>query len=630
MTRGVPPFGAALSPRRRPFAPSPQEQEGPDLHFIRKGALSMECEEMTREMLLDEVMMLRSRVADLEASERERGQPGTSGAKAEAASAPDEEEWDDSLADEETGEALRKAHDDLERCMEERSYAMEMANRQLKREIEERKRAEEELKRTKEYLENVIKNSVDAIGIVDRHGRFILWNRRAAEIYGYQLDELEGKSAFDLYPDPVELDKMLQQLRCDGVVREYEILMKKRNGAVVPMDISISLLKDSLGMTIGSVCVARDLSERKRAEAELKRARDELSRYSKDLEKQVRERTREASTILKYTPAVVYIKDVDGCYTMINSRYKRLFHITNDEIRGKSDHDVFPAQFADEYRANDLQVLAEGRSCQVEERFPQDDGIHTYLSVKFPLYDEDGAATGVCGISTDITELKRVQLQLKRLSGSIMASQEKERAAIARELHDELGQVLTALRIDAVWILNHLKDSDPKAADRARTMCELVDNTIDEVRSIALRLRPSVLDDLGLIEALEWYTTELEKRSGIACILDHHNNPKVDEIVATAAYRIAQEALTNVVRHSGATHVEVSLQMEGGLLTLTVTDNGQGFNATELSETECLGVAGMQERAALAGGVLEIQSRPGEGTQVICRFPMPVKRGQRS
>jgi PAS domain S-box-containing protein len=524
-------------------------------------------------------------------------------------------------------DALQKAHDELERCMEERTHQVDKANWQLKREIEERKRAEEELKRTKEYLENVIENSVDAIGIVDRHGRFILWNRRAAEIYGYRLDELAGKSAFDLYADPVELDKMLDLLRRNGVVREYEIPMKKQDGSIVAMDISISLLKDEHGMTIGSVCVARDLSERKRGELELKRAKDELSGYTRNLERQVRERTREISGILKYTPAMVYIKDIDGCYTLINSRYEELFQISNEEIRGKSDHDIFPAEYADLFRANDLQVLAEGRSCQVEEHFPQRDGVHTYLSVKFPLYDEGGSAIGVCGISTDITELKRAQLQLKRLSGSIMAGQEKERAAIARELHDELGQVLTALRIDAVWMLNRLKDADTTAADRARTMCDLIDKTIDEVRGIALRLRPSVLDDLGLIAALEWYTADLEKRSGIACILDYRNIPKVDDIVATAAYRIAQEAMTNVVRHSCATHVEVSLQMQRDTLMLTVTDNGRGFNTKELSETECLGVAGMRERASLAGGALEIQSRSGKGTQVCCKFPMPTRNG---
>lgn len=522
---------------------------------------------------------------------------------------------------------LNRIQDQLEKRIEKGAHDLEMANRKLKKQIEERRRAEAELKQTKEYLENIIENSVDAIGIVDREGRFILWNRRAVEIYGYHSDDLAGKSSFDLYADRGELERMLQRLRREGVVREYEILMKKRDGSIVPMDISISLLRDDRGRTIGSVCVARDLSDRKKGELELKRARDELSRYSKELERQVRDRTREISGILKYTPAIVTIKDVDGYYTLVNARFEELVGMSGEEIRGKSDHEIFPSEFADQFRANDLQVLAEGRSWQVEEHFPQGDAVHTYLAVKFPLYDEDGVATGNCGIGTDITEVKKAQDQLRRLSGRIMATQETERAAIARELHDELGQILTALRMDAVWIHNHLKESGSSAAPRALNMCDIIDRTIDEVRGIALRLRPSVLDDLGLIPALEWYTTDLEKRSGIALILHHRDVPRVEDLVATAAYRIAQEALTNVVRHSSASHAEVSLEGEGEVLRITVTDNGKGFNVSNLSESECLGLAGMRERAGLAGGSLEIESSPGKGTQVRCSLPISGRIG---
>ena len=125
------------------------------------------------------------------------------------------------------------------------------------------------------------------------------------------------------------------------------------------------------------------------------------------------------------------------------------------------------------------------------------------MLVKFPVYDEAGVVNGGCGISTDITAVKKAQDQLRRLSGRIMANQEKERAAIARGLHDELGQVLTALRMDAVWMQERLKEREPGIAERALTMCSLIDKTIKDVRSIATRLRPGVLDDLGLVDALE-------------------------------------------------------------------------------------------------------------------------------
>ena len=519
-------------------------------------------------------------------------------------------------------EAMQQACGALEQRIEERTEELLTANELLKQEVEERKRTEAELKRTKEYLENVIGNSVDAIGIVDRHGRFILWNLRAAEIYGYQFDELAGKTAFDLYPDRDELKRMLTKLRKDGVVREYEIGMKKKDGRIVPMDISISLLEDDQGRTIGSVCVARDLSKRKKTEMELKRAKEELSRYSKDLERQVKRRTREITSILKYTPAMVYIKDKDCCYKLVNSRFEELFHIKNEEIQGKSDYDIFPQMVADQLRSSDLQVLMKQQPRQVEEPIPIKDGIHTYLSVKFPIYDDEGLVNGLCGISTDITELKKAQDQLRRLSGSIMAGQEKERTAIARELHDELGQVLTALRMDSVWLAEHLKNGAANAAARASKMCELIDSTIDEVRGLATRLRPGVLDHLGLIDALEWYAAEFAKRTGITCIFKSLDISKVDDIVATAAYRIAQEALTNVARHSFATKAQITLKADAGTLTLAVTDNGRGFDTRRIAESECLGLAGMRERASLIGGSLEIQSKPQKGTQVYFKLPL--------
>jgi len=219
-------------------------------------------------------------------------------------------------------------------------------------------------------------------------------------------------------------------------------------------------------------------------------------------------------------------------------------------------------------------------------------------------------------------EITNILNQLRRLSGSIMANQEKERSAIARELHDELGQVLTALRMDSVWLSNRLKATDAKAAERTLTMCDLIDKTIEDVRNMAIRLRPGVLDDLGLVDALEWYTTDFERRTGITCVFEHLNVPSINDTVATAAYRITQEALTNVARHACASHAEVVLQSEEGLLTLVAVDNGRGFDTSRLSETEALGVAGMRERAGLVGGVLEVQSQPGKGTRV--NFIVPV------
>ncbi|UCD90309.1 MAG: PAS domain S-box protein [Desulfobacterales bacterium] len=215
--------------------------------------------------------------------------------------------------------------------------------------------------------------------------------------------------------------------------------------------------------------------------------------------------------------------------------------------------------------------------------------------------------------------------QLRQLSGSIMTNQEKERSAIARELHDELGQVLTALRMDSVWLLDRLKKSDTEASQRALTMCELIDNTIEEVRGMAIRLRPGVLDDLGLVDALEWYTSDFEKRTGITCVFEHFDVPGIDDTLATAAYRITQEALTNVARHAFASRVEVTLRKVDSELSLAAVDDGRGFSTVDLNEAEALGLVGMRERAGLVGGVLDVESQPGAGTRVLFRVPTGEK-----
>ncbi|MBI5342733.1 MAG: PAS domain-containing protein [Deltaproteobacteria bacterium] len=407
-------------------------------------------------------------------------------------------------------------------------------------------------------------------------------------------------------------------------LRNVNDISKKISGPLVRATGSIIVtlcLLIGMSVFITYKMASDDIVRRKDAEEALREAKEELKAYSMDLERQVRERTREIMSILRYTPAVVYIRDGNGRYTYVNSRYEELFGKRNEDILGKTVHDVFPKEFADRYRASDRRVLLEGRPCQVEESAPHKEGVRAYLATKFPIYDESGATIAVCGISIDITEIKKARDQVRRLSDSLLASQERERAAVSRELHDELGQVLTALHLDTVWLRDRLKEADAGAAERAQAMCGLIDLAIDEVRGMATRLRPGVLDNLGLVDALDWYITDFGKRAKIACAFRHHGVPKVEDRIATSVYRIAQEALTNVVRHSGASKVDVSLRSESGILTLAVEDDGKGFDLRDLPDSVGLGVVGMRERAELIGGDLDIRSEPGGGTMVIMNVP---------
>lgn len=368
----------------------------------------------------------------------------------------------------------------------------------------------------------------------------------------------------------------------------------------------------------------RELIRRREAEDALHQAQEELRSYSRDLERQVKERTREITGILKFTPSVVYIKSRGGQYILVNSRYEELFKMKKENVIGKTDHDLFPREYADRYRENDTRVLEGEQPIQVEETVLLPEGVATYLSVKFPVYDDEGRVTGVCGISTDITDIKKTRDQLRLLSDSIIESQERERTAVSRELHDELGQVLTALRLDSVWLRDRLRGRDDDGGERAQAMCDLIDKAYDEVKSLATRLRPGVLDELGLVEALDWYTLDFQKRSDIACDFHYDDIMDVSDAIATAAYRITQEALTNVARHASARKASVALRWDSGTLKLTVSDDGLGFDPRNLKDGEGLGLAGMRERASLVNGELEIRTKAGHGTSVIFKVDIDI------
>ncbi len=217
-------------------------------------------------------------------------------------------------------------------------------------------------------------------------------------------------------------------------------------------------------------------------------------------------------------------------------------------------------------------------------------------------------------------QLEKAKESLKDLSRNIIASQEREKANTARELHDHLGQVLTALRIDAVWTRQRMADIDDKAVSRAERMCSLIDETIKDVKDMAYRLRPRVLDDLGLSDALESLVNDFEKRSNVSCVFQFDKIPRIDNNVETALYRIGQEAVTNAIKHSGATAVTVELLNDNNSVTLYIKDNGCGFDNSENKKVGSFGLEGMRERAMLIGGELDINSQPMKGTTICCRI----------
>jgi signal transduction histidine kinase len=217
--------------------------------------------------------------------------------------------------------------------------------------------------------------------------------------------------------------------------------------------------------------------------------------------------------------------------------------------------------------------------------------------------------------------------QVRTLSGRLATGQEEDRARIARELHDELGVGLTCLKIDLSRVTtivgdNICDDAHAKLDDKVRSMIEQVDGTIAAVQRLVTQLRPALLDDLGLVAAIEWQSQDFQKRTGIPCTcVTSADDIAMEPDLATALFRICQEALTNTARHAQATAVTIKLESRDDFLQLVVADNGVGIPDRMASDRRSLGLIGMRERAALFGGDITIQGQPQKGTTVTAWLP---------
>jgi signal transduction histidine kinase len=220
--------------------------------------------------------------------------------------------------------------------------------------------------------------------------------------------------------------------------------------------------------------------------------------------------------------------------------------------------------------------------------------------------------------------LRESEDKLRRLAAHLISIREEERAHIAREIHDELGQVLTGLKMEVTWLAKRLREK--ALVEKTDSMCQLIDSTVQTVRKIATGLRPEMLDDMGLVAAVAWQAKEFQKRTGIRCRINLlPESTKLDIDVSTTMFRIFQEILTNVARHSRATRVDIDLALEGERLQLEVQDNGVGIGDSELHGRKSLGLLGMQERALLFGGEVHVTGSPGQGTTVAVSIPIGGK-----
>jgi PAS domain S-box-containing protein len=389
--------------------------------------------------------------------------------------------------------------------------------------------------------------------------------------------------------------------------------------------------------------------ELKQAKAELKRlnqrleqkvverteamhAANEEHRAEMDERKGVEEELRNQKEVLEkifdHIPVMINFMDPGNRIKLVNREWERVLGWTLEEIRGHNPD--FLSKFypnpRDREEVLDFIAHSSGEWKEFKPRVRSGQELATTWAI---VHLSDGTRIG---FGRDITQEKELEdrlragaEQLRALSASIQAAREEERTRVARLIHDELGSAFTSLKWDLEGLDKALsKPLDPATAAALRakidSMLKLTDSTIKNVRRIAWELRPSILDDLGLLEAIEWQAQQFEARTGIAC----QRGGFLDKVIfnqeqATAIFRIFQEALTNILRHANATRVDITMSQEAGEFVLAISDNGRGITGVEKSG---LGILGIQERVRLVGGKLEIHGREGAGTTIAVRVPI--------
>jgi PAS domain S-box-containing protein len=351
----------------------------------------------------------------------------------------------------------------------------------------------------------------------------------------------------------------------------------------------------------------------------------------KKAEKGLRIEKQFSDSIINMLPGIFYMYDEHLHFLRWNNRFEEVSGYTRDEFSELTVLDFFQGNQKELIRQKTEGVFVTGQ-CDVEAELStrSGDNIQFYFSGTKIAYRDKPC---VLGIGFDISRLKEAENLLRQseedlrdLASSLQNVREEERSAIAREIHDELGQQLTAIKLDVSWLDRKITE-DPIIKERIAGVLTMLTEMIQSIRRISTQLRPSILDDLGLLEALKWLARDFQKRTGIRIELDcPEESLKVEPALTTGLFRIFQETLTNIARHAEATDVSARLYMEKGRLVLTIMDNGKGFDPAAAKKKKTLGLLGMKERTLMMKGVYEIDSQPGKGTSL--RFSVPLQSRQ--
>jgi PAS domain S-box-containing protein len=531
--------------------------------------------------------------------------------------------------------------------------------------ITTRKRNEEVIQR----LAAIVESSDDAIIGKTLEGVITSWNLGAEKLYGYAAAEMVGRSIDILLPPDRrdELAKIINHLRRGERIEHFETVRIRQDGQALDTSVTVSPIRDSAGQVVGASSIARDITERKRAE--------EAERDQRALSEALRDTAAALNSTLEFDQVLDLILEnvgrvvpSDSVVVMLCEGVELLIvrwtGLNGPEPQTNMLGQRYPlndfADFRQMVETKQPVLIADVREYPGWVDLPSSRWIRSYLGAPILIA---GQVVGMINLNAAqpgqyttshterlqafthqaavalqnarllieaqarATDLKLSQDQLRAVSARAESVREEERITIAREIHDDLGQSLTGLKMDLAWLTKHLPASKKQAGLPAKLqdMSNLIDQLIQAVRRIATELRPGVLDDLGLIAAIEWQAADFQRRTGIVCkIVSNVMDGALNKNQATAAFRILLETLTNIARHAQATHIKINLKEIDRVFTLEVRDNGRGLPVEAIDDPGSLGLAGMRERALAVGGQFSIAGAAEGGT--LMRLSMPLEQ----
>ena len=486
-------------------------------------------------------------------------------------------------------------------------------------------KVESRLRKIENWFSAALTSIGDGVIATDLAGEVTFLNPVAENLTGWTLGETPGKNLREIFhvlcpnAGPALESPITRALREGGACHfPRQTRLRARSGREVPIEASAAPIKNSQGQAIGAVLIFRDISERREAEEKLA------------------EREARLRAIYDSEPECVKLLAADGALLEMN--HAGLAMIEADsmaQVAGRCIYPLIQPRYRDDFRRLTENVFR-GEGGRMEFEITGLKGAHRWLETNAaPLRNNQGQVVAALGITRDVTERKLAEQalsqsreQLRSLAAHLQSVREEERTRIAREIHDELGQMLTGFKMDVAWLDKRLAAAPPPLLDKVKTMSGLIDDMVKSVRRISAELRPGVLDDLGLVAALEWQAREFQVRTGIQCRFA----PALGELelsadLGTAIFRICQETLTNVARHAQATSVRIDLGAIDRQIALTVQDDGRGITDEEMARAKSFGLVGMRERTTILGGAFQISGTPGRGTTVTVTIPLPASAG---